>query len=103
MEKLKPCIFCGSTEPVIVEEIELKKKCFYVQCDHCAARGSHFVSAAMISGDFDETNSELAERAVRSWNTAGHPTWWQRNVKRRYTQLEYDILSYYYKIKHWDF
>ena len=90
MKKLDCCPFCGSNEAELVSDISVKEKHFYVQCGHCAATGSSFGSIALVDGDFEETDDELTQAAIDSWNQSGRPGWWHRYVTRQLAQIHYD-------------
>jgi hypothetical protein len=94
--KLESCPFCGNTEENdgigylkyqsrSVEEDGYDRWSVCVECLHCMAQGSHYE---------EDTAEEAAECATQSWNSAGRPSWWHKNVKRRYNQLVYDFFLY---------
>jgi hypothetical protein len=95
MYDLKLCIFCGGTDSEVVADVSDRKKYFFVQCNHCAARGSSYGAiVCIITGHFDESDEELIEQAILAWNNAGHPTVWQRWVARPLNQLRYEFGSW---------
>ncbi len=90
---LKPCPFCGNSEnndgigylvnqSRTVEEDGYEQWDACVECLHCMAQSGHFGA---------DTQEQAATIAAENWNDAGRPTWWQRNVVRRWIQLQYDI------------
>jgi hypothetical protein len=92
MKNLKPCIFCGSEDVSVCNDLSQKGKYFWVQCNHCAASGSSYGAITMIDGDFEETDEELITEAIKSWNEAGHPTILDK-VKRFLNQIKIDFTS----------
>lgn len=91
--KLKPCPFCGNSEQddglgyLTFQSHDLESDGYEewdvcVECLHCMAQSGHFGA---------ETPEQAAILAAENWNDAGRPTWWQRNVARRWVQLQYDI------------
>lgn len=91
--KLKPCPFCGNGEQDdglnyltyqsrTVEEDGYEEWDVCVECLHCMSQSGHFGA---------ETPEQAAILAAENWNDAGRPNWWQRNVVRRWVQLQYDV------------
>ena len=97
--KLKSCPFCGNGEQDdgisylanqsrTVEEDGYEQWDACVECLHCMAQSGHFGA---------DTAEEAAELARQNWNAAGRPTWWHRNIIRRWVQLQYDIRLWFEK------
>lgn len=92
---LKPCPFCGNEEHndslnYLMHQSRTQEEDGYdeymvcVECLHCMAQSGHFGA---------DTPEEAAELAAENWNSAGRPSWWKRNVARRWVQLQYDIVT----------
>jgi hypothetical protein len=97
--KLEPCPFCGNSaqddgigylanQSHTVEEDGYEQWDACVECLHCMAQSGHFGA---------DTAEEAAELARQNWNSAGRPTWWQRNIIRRWVQLQYDVRLWFEK------
>jgi Lar family restriction alleviation protein len=92
--KLKYCPFCGCDDVRVKHRKAKLGTSSYIECSHCAARGGSFVG----DNDCDD------DAAIRDWNQSDiRPETICHRVRLWFTQLEYDITSYYYKIRHWDF
>ena len=96
---LKPCPFCGNSadndglgyltyQSRTVEEDGYEEWDACVECLHCMAQSGHYGA---------DTAEEAAELARKNWNDAGRPSWWQRNVVRRWVQLSYDLHERFYR------
>lgn len=62
-------MFCWSNEVQVNEETSDYSKYYYVQCNHCAARGSSYGSIANIDGIFEENENDLIQEAIDAWNS----------------------------------
>jgi hypothetical protein len=90
------CPFCGEDQQISLKFSKHRLgMSASVKCGHCAAQG----------GSFIEEDKELAaESALRDWNQNSlRPKTLCDCVEHFVGQLQYDIRSYWYKIKHWDF
>ena len=83
---IKSCPFCGNDNNDIVCTPENSLWMCQVHCGHCNACGT-------TMGDPDRDIS--IESAIDYWNNAGRPTWWDRNVIKRWTQFQYDARNLY--------
>lgn len=93
MYDLKLCMFCGGTDSEVVADVSDREKYFFVQCNHCAARGSSYGAiVCTITGDFDQSDEELIEQAILAWNGARRPR--QCWVARPLNQLRYNVGSW---------
>ena len=68
MKKINSCVFCWSDEVQLIEEKSDSSKYFYIQCNHCAARGSSYGSIINIDGIFEEDENDLIQTAIDTWN-----------------------------------
>lgn len=95
MQSLDYCPFCG------YEKISIKTRSHklgvsaHAECEHCRARGGNFI---------EDTKELVIDSITRDWNQSDlRPKTVCHKVKRMFVQLEYDLRSFYYKIKRWDF
>lgn len=90
MSNIEPCVFCGGEEVKVTRRTRKDSKYFFVECEHCDARGSSYGAIKNLNGEFEETDEELIANAIDTWNKAGRPSWWAR-VKKRWNQLFYEL------------
>jgi Lar family restriction alleviation protein len=95
MMVLDYCPFCGSSEITIKTRKHNLGIEAHAKCGHCSAQGGSFV---------EETKEAAVESVIQDWNQKDlRPTNICHRIKKRITQIEYDIHCYWYKIKNWDF
>jgi len=95
MALLDYCPFCGCVEVALIKRQHDQGVFSQIECTHCGARGGSFI---------EETDNEAFESARNDWNQSSlRPNTLCDRVRRKLTQLEYDLHEFLYKIKHWDF